>query len=66
MNSAAEPQLAPAPPSVSDSIHAAATEALMAARVPLTAAELALCVRQDAGATSGRARSVQQLLQVRI
>ncbi len=64
LNSATEAQLEPAPPSVSDSIHAAATEALAVARVPLTATELALCVRRDAGATSGKAEPVLQLLQV--
>ena len=64
-DSATEGEIALAPPSVSDSTHAATTEALAAARVPLTAYELALCVRQGAAAASGEAESVQQLRQAR-
>ena len=65
LTSATEAQVTPAPPRVSDSIHAAATEALTAARAPLTAEELALCVRRDAGTTWGGAEAAQQLVQVR-
>ena len=48
----------------SDSIRAVAAEALAAAQVPLTAAELALCIRQNAHATAADSEPVRQVLQV--